>query len=231
MKRSLLLFFSLLLFPVFLDAASLSSTDPDDTIPKTRILSVGAGYIKTSLNFFKNAQEETYSNGYGFRIAFQPAEVFRIAACYSKVESVTIDPTWINVNNSFFDLDAHFMMHFADKRNIAYFILGASGQYWDGFYTGIHDLNRYKLNAKPFTQYHALYFGGKIGMGAEIKLFGPISGYGEFIFRITKTDVGTGLSDVVYGLGIKVNVANLSRGHRQKRHRSILSFKDRYHWF
>jgi hypothetical protein len=75
-----------------------------------------------------------------------------------------------------------------------------------------------------------MYFGAKMGMGAEIKLFGPISGYGEFIFRVTKTDVGAGLSDVVYGLGIKVNVANL---HRSKKghHHSILRFKDKYHWF
>lgn len=202
-----------------------------DTSQKTRILSVGCGYIKTSLNFFKNSPEGTNANGFSGRIMFQTSETFRFAACFSQAQSVTISPTWINVNNSFIDLDAHFMMHFADQRNIAYFVLGASGQYWQGYYTGIHDLNAWKLNAKPNSDYKALYFGAKIGMGVEIKIYGPISGYGEFLFRFTKTDVGTGLSDVVYGLGIKVNLANFGHSKSSKHKHSILGFKDKYHWF
>lgn len=211
--------------------AAGSLIDKKDTSQKVRILSVGGGFIKTSLNFFKNYQEETYSNGYGLRVMFQTSETFRMAACFSKVESVNISPTWVNVNNSFFDFDTHFMMHFADKRNIAYFIMGLSAQYWNGYYTGIHDLNNWKMHATPNSMYHALYFGGKMGMGAEIKIVGPISGYGEFIFRFTKTDVGTGLSDVVYGLGLKVNIANLGHSKSSKHHHSILKFRDKYHWF
>lgn len=202
-----------------------------DTARKTRILSVGGGFIKTSLNFFKNYQEFTYYNGYGIRAMFQPSEVFRLAATFSKVESVTIDPTWLNVKNSFFDAETHFLMHFADRRNIAYFIMGLSAQYWNGYYTGIHDLNFYKMSARPNSIYHALYFGAKMGMGAEIKIYGPISGYGEFVFRFTKTDVGTGLSDVVYGLGLKVNIADLGHSQSSRHHHSILHFRDKYHWF
>ncbi len=202
-----------------------------DTARKTRILSVGGGYVKTSLNFFKNYQEDTYVDGFSGRLMFQTSETFRLALCFSQAQSVNINPTWINVNNSFIDLDAHFMMHFADQRNIAYFIIGASGQYWNGYYTGLHDLNAWKLHATPNSNYKALYFGAKMGMGVEIKIFGPISGYGEFIFRFTKTDVGTGLSDVVYGLGIKLNIANFGHSASSKKHHSILRFRDKYHWF
>jgi len=213
-------------------ALAFNSTAKDTSLRKTRILSVGGGFIKTSLNFFKNAQENTYSNGWGARMMLQTSETFRFAACFSKVESVNINPTWVNVKNSFFDLDAHFMMHFADKRSIAYFLMGLSGQYWNGYYTGLHDLNNWKLHATANTMYQALYFGGRMGIGAEIKIFGPLNGYGEFIFRFSKTDVGSGLSDVVYGLGLKMNVANLSRHHRNNKHRhSILKFRDKYHWF
>ncbi|HXB39307.1 MAG TPA: hypothetical protein VNZ49_02125, partial [Bacteroidia bacterium] len=95
-------------------------TPKKDTSGKTRILSIGGGYIKTSLNYFKNYQEDTYCNGFSGRIMFQTSETFRLAACFSQAQSVTISPTWVNVNNSFIDLDAHFMMHFADQRNIAY---------------------------------------------------------------------------------------------------------------
>jgi len=229
MRKVLLIAF--VLWGALAFSANSISYAKKDTTHKIRIISLSAGFIKTSLNFFKNAAEETYSNGYGFRALFQPGETFRVGACYSKVESVNIDPTWVNVNNSFYDLDAHFMMHFLDKRNIAYFILGLSAQHWKGFYTGLHDLNSWKLNIPKNSMYQSLYFGGRIGMGAEIKIIGPISGYGEFIFRITKTDVGSGISDVVYGLGIKVNVANLGNNRSSKRRHSILKFGDKYHWF
>lgn len=223
MKRGVIIAIILLSASTKIFSASRDTT-------KIRILSIGGGFIKTSLNFFKNYQEDTYSNGYSVRLMFQPSEVFRIAGCFSRVEAVNIQPTWLNVNNSFYDLDAHLIMHFRDKRNLAYFVCGLNAQYWSGFYTGVHDYNNFKLKAVPNTMYNALYFGGKLGMGVELKLFGPISGYGEFLFRITKTDVGFGLSDVVYGLGLKINVANLlPKKHRH--HKSILRFRDKYHWF
>lgn len=207
-----------------------ASPQAKDTTRKSRILSVGGGFIKTSLNFFKNYQEETYSNGFGLRALYQVSETFRLAACFSKVQSVNIAPTWVNVNNSFYDLDAHFLMHFMDRRSIGYFVMGLSAQQWRGYYTGLHDINSWRLKATPNTDYRALYFGARLGMGAEIKIVGPLSGYGEFLFRITKTDVGFGLSDVVYGLGLKANLANLSRS-KAKHRRPLLKFRDKYHWF
>lgn len=224
------LFFIAFLFTgTLLFAAHTNSPAKKDSIQKTRILSVGAGFIKTSLNYYKNAQENTYFTGHGFRLMFQPNETFRVAANFSTVNSVNIQPTWLNVRNNFYDLDAHFMMHFMDKRNIAYFIMGASAQYWNGFYTGLVDYNQFKLNAPANKVYESWYYGAKIGMGVEIKVYGPISGYGEFIFRVSNTDVGAGISDVVYGLGLKMNLANLAKD--PKRRHSILSFGDKYHWF
>ena len=224
------------LIAVFLFCFSVQAADkPDggalkDSTRKTRFFSVGAGFVKTSLNFFKNYQEETYTNGYSLRAMYQLSETFRLAGCFSKVRSVNIVPTWINVNNSFYDLDAHFLMHFMDRRSIGYFVIGVSAQHWHGYYTGLHDLNHWKLKLEANTDYRALYFGTKLGMGAEIKVFGPLSGYGEFLFRVSKTDVGFGLSDVVYALGLKVNVANFA-GKKSRGRRSLLRFRDKYHWF
>jgi hypothetical protein len=217
-------------FFLFVLSAQAATGMPKDTTRKEHYFSVGGGFIKTSLNFFKNYQEETYSNGYGLRALYQFSETFRLAACFSKVQSVNIVPTWVNVNNSFYDLDAHFLMRFMDRRSIGYFVIGLSAQHWYGYYTGLHDINSWKLNTAPNTNYEALYFGGKLGMGAEIRIAGPLSGYGEFLFRITRTDVGFGLSDVVYGLGLKVNVFNTWHD-KTKRRRSLLRFTDKYHWF
>lgn len=202
-------------------------TNPKDTTRKIRVFSISGGLFKTSLNFFKNIDQDPYSAGYSLRALLQTSETFRLSGTFCKVASVNIDPTWVNVRNSFFDLDANFMMHFADARNLAYFIAGASGQYWNGYYTGLRDLNTVKPNAAPNMRNQGLHISARTGMGAEIKIYGPISGYGEFIFRFSGTDRNKGLIDLSYNTGIKVNVANLAR----RRHHSILHFRDKYHWF
>ncbi len=230
MKKFYYIFiFSLLIFQ---NSFALESSNPSkkDTTKNTGIIfSVGGGMIYTSLNFFKNYQEETYYRGGGGRIMMQLSDRFRISANIEQVKSINIQPIWLNVNNIFYDLDAHFLMHFADGKSIAYFIMGASAQYWKGFYTGIHDLNSWKLNTPPNSNYQALYYGATLGMGAEVKIAGPLSIYGEFRFRISKTDVGTGLNDVLYSAGLKINLPTLKP--KTGKHHSILKFRDKYHWF
>ena len=108
--------------------------------------------------------------------------------------------------------------------------MGASAQYWNGFYTGIHDLNWWRLNIPLNSNYKALYYGVTMGMGAEIFIVGPLSIFGEFRFRISKTDVGTGLNDVLYSAGLKLDFFAL-KSKKGAHHHSLLKFHDKYHWF
>ena len=230
MKKAIyILLFS---FGLFQNTSAIELTKPnkkDTSKQKGIVVSIGGGPIYTSLNFFKNYQEETYYKGWGGRILMQFSERFRMSFNLEQVRSINIQPIWINVNSTFYDLDAHFLMHFADNRNLAYFIMGASAQYWNGYYTGIHDINSWKLNIPLNSYYHTLYYGITLGMGAEAKLIGPLSIYGEFRFRVSKTDVGTGLNDVLYSAGLKLNLPKLKS--KTGKRRSILRFGDKYHWF
>ncbi len=229
MKKSILIFLFFFLFSQnHFSANYILSTKKDTTKREKKVFSVAGGFIYTSLNFLKNYQEETYSRGYSGRLMLLFNDHFRMAATVEQVQAVNIPPIWFNVKNTFYDLDAHFVMHFADKRSLAYFILGTAAQYWEGYYAGQHDLNAWRLNAKPHNTYKALYFGATMGFGAETKIIGPLSIYGEFRFRFSKTDVGTGLNDVLYSGGLKLNLPHLKSGN--KRH-SFLHFRDKYHWF
>jgi hypothetical protein len=194
------------------------------------ILSVGGGFIYTSLNFFKNYQEETYYTGRGFRVMAQFNNRFRICVSRDQVNSIDILPVWLHVKNIYYDIDAHFISNFRTSNNTAYFILGTSTQYWSGFYTGINDVNRWKLNIPLNSNYKTMYYGLTVGVGLEIRLYKPLSMYGEFRFRVSKTDLGAGINDVLYGGGLKLNIPTPKR-KTGARHHSILKFRDKYHWF
>jgi len=171
---------------------------------KTNILQVGVCGLITSLNFFKNAQANPYYPAISARVYYQPNNNIRFVADYSRVETANLVPTWLNVKNTYFDVDAHFLMHFTGNVGIVYFILGASSQFWKSYYTGVDDYNS-TADAKiqPNTNFKTIYFGANIGVGFEFKVLPRFDIYGEVRYRVSDTDVGFGLSDVCYGAGIK----------------------------
>ena len=202
----------------------ISKKDSVSNSNKTRVIQVGAGGLLTSLNFFKNAQQFTYYPAYSARIYYQPSQYIRFVIDYSKVKQANIIPTWLNVQNTFIDIDAHILMHFNDKISSAYFILGASSQYWKSFYTGVDDYNNIGTR-KPNTNYKTIYYGANIGIGFEFSILPRLDIYGEIRYRITNTDVGFGLSDVCYGIGLKYTLLDVHPGHTYRRPGK------HFHWF
>ena len=225
--RKLIFIFTCLFFVIKLSAQKGTNGSKKDTATnsgKTNIIQIGAGGLLTSLNFFKNAQQFTYYPAFSGRLYYQPSQYIRFVVDYSKVEQVNLIPTWLNVRNTYLDIDAHFLLHFDDKISSAYFILGASSQYWKSFYTGIDDYNN-RGTRIPNTNYNAVYYGANIGFGFEFNILPRFDVYGEIRFRITDTDVGFGLSDVCYGVGIKYTLLNIHPIHGYRRP------SKHFHWF
>jgi hypothetical protein len=179
---------------------------------RTNIVQIGAGGLLTSSNFFRNDQQSTLRPAFSARLYYQPNGFFRLLFDYSIVEKENIIPTWTNVRNSFYDIDAHFLMHFNNiNRGLIYFILGATSQSWKGYYTGIDDINYAKdEKIQPNTNYKAIYYGANIGIGLEFKIFSHLDAYGEVRFRVMDTDVAFGLSDVCFGVGLKYTLIDFN---------------------
>ncbi|HTA63344.1 MAG TPA: hypothetical protein VK835_12845 [Bacteroidia bacterium] len=193
---------------------AFNSPEKKDTVihqssTKTKAIEIGAGGLYTSLNFFKNAQAFTYYPASSFRLYLQPNNFVQFVLDYSHVKQVNIVPTWLNVQNTYIDFDAHFLMH-PDKadRTLVYFVLGVSSQIWKGLYTGIDDYNYALLHIPHNTNYKAIYYGASIGVGFEFKVINRVNLYGEVRYRMTQTDVGFGLSDVCYGAGVKYTLVD-----------------------
>ena len=184
-----------------------ADTGKTKKLEKINVIHIGAGGLLTSLNFFKNTQQFTYFPEVSARIYYQPAGFLRLMVDYATlIKQVNIIPTWLNVKSTYIDVDAHILMRLRNIENqnkLFYFIVGASAQSWKGYYTGIDDFNNSALKIQPNTNYKMLYFGGSIGFGFEYNFAPRLGMYGEIRFRVTNTDVGFGLTDVCYGLGIK----------------------------
>jgi hypothetical protein len=206
------------------NASAVSKKDSIKKSNKTNIIQIGAGGVLTSLNFFKNAQQFTYYPAYSGRLYYQPSQYIRFVIDYTKVKNVNLIPTWLNVQNTYIDIDAHILMHFNDKISSAYFILGASSQFWKSFYTGIDDYNNHATRI-PNTNYNTVYYGAIIGIGVEFRILPRFHAYGEIRYKITNTDVGFGLSDVCYGVGMKYTLVDIHPGHVYKRPGK------HFHWF
>ncbi|MEO8762301.1 MAG: hypothetical protein ABI448_15505 [Bacteroidia bacterium] len=188
-------------------------------------IQIGIGGIISSLNFFKNAQVKTYYPGLTARLYYQPLKFLRFLVDYTQIQPVTITPTWLNVHNTYLDIDMNLLFNFADTKFFGYFILGASSQRWNGFYTGINDFNPQNKKIVPNTNYKTTYYGGNIGLGAEYQILRRLDIYIEMRFRVTDTDVGFGLSDVCYGGGIKYAIIDRYPGKIYKNPKKHL------HWF
>jgi hypothetical protein len=179
---------------------------------RTNIIQIGVGSFLTSSNFFRNDQQSTLCPALSTRLYYQPNGFIRFVVDYSIVEKINIIPTWMNVKNSFLDINAHFLMHFNNtNRGLIYFILGATSQSWKGYYTGIDDINYAKdEKIQPNTNYKAIYYGANIGVGFEFKILPRFDAYGEVRFRIMDTDVAFGLSDVCFGVGLKYTILDFN---------------------
>jgi len=193
-----------------------SKKDSSSSSNKITRIQIGAGGIYSSLNFFKNAQVRTYYTGVTGRLYYQPLRYFRILVDYTQIEPVSLRPTWLNVHNTYLDIDANFLFNFSDTKFSGYFILGASSQRWNGFYTGINDYNN-RGSKVPYTNYKTTYYGGNIGLGVEYQITKRLDIYAEMRFRVTDTDVGFGLSDVCYGGGLKYAIIDRYPGKIYKK--------------
>ena len=181
----------------------------------TRI-QIGVGGVFSSLNFFRNDLAKRSYPGVSARIYYQPLKYLRILVDYTQIQPVSLRPTWLNVHNSYLDIDANFLFNFNDSKFFGYFILGASSQHWNGFYTGIDDYNNRGVRV-PNTNFKTTYYGGNMGFGAEDRIISRLDLYIEIRFRVIDTDIGIGLSDVSYGGGIKYSVIDRYPGKIYKK--------------
>ena len=226
--RKLILLFTLLLLVSGLSAQKKYKgfNQPDTIINPNKMtkIQIGVGGVFSGLNFFKNNLSKRSYPGASARIYYQPRKYFRLLVDYTQIQPVSLSPTWLNVHSAYIDIDANVVFNFTDSKFFGFFILGASSQYWRGFYTGLNDYNNRGVRL-PNTYYKSTFYGGNMGFGAEYRILSRLDIYVEIRFHVMNTDIGLGLSDASYGGGLKYTIIDKYPGKVYKRP------SKHFHWF
>ena len=183
------------------------STDKDEA---KKLLQLGACGMISSLSFLNSPQDFTYFPEFSLRAYYQTNRYVQFVLEYSHIAQQNIMPTWLNVQNTYLDLDAHFLLR-SDKKNqraAFYAIIGGMAQLLHGIYTGADNDNKFAPHAQQNNYYKTMYYGGSIGVGGECRIIRRLYLFGEVRWRYIKSEAGLILSDKCYNVGIKYTLHN-----------------------
>jgi hypothetical protein len=183
------------------------STDKDEA---KKLLQLGACGMLSSLSFLNSPQDFAYYPEFSLRAYYQTNRYVQLVFEYSHIAQVNIAPTWLNVQNTYLDLDAHFLLR-SDKKNqraAFYAIIGGMAQLLHGIYTGADNDNKFAPHAQQNNYYKTMYYGGSIGVGGECRIIRRLYLFGEVRWRYIKSEAGLILSDKCYNVGIKYTLHN-----------------------
>jgi hypothetical protein len=186
--------------------ADKDSTDKDEA---KKLIQFGACGMISSLSFLKPPQDFSYFPEFSLRAYYQTNRYVQILLEYSHISQVNIVPAWQKVQNTYLDLDAHFLLRsHQNQRATFYAIVGGLVQLLHGVYTGVDNDNKYVPQAQKNTYYKTMYYGGSIGLGGECRIIRRLYLFGEIRWRYIKSEAGLLLSDECYNVGIKYTLHN-----------------------
>jgi hypothetical protein len=194
--------------------------------PKTQYKGfyVGGGGLLSSVDFYRNYRQNPHHLGANIRAYWEFSDNMRIMCEYSHTPKFNLEPTWYDVTSNVFDANLNFLFRIQDQETSFYTITGLSMMRWKGFYTGQGDFNPGSRNIyTPNKEYINHYVGFNAGVGFEHD-FNPAQFFGEFRYRLTETEAGFGISDVIVNLGFKMHVYPLL-------HKKFRDPGKKYNWF
>ncbi|MCC6690277.1 MAG: hypothetical protein IT235_01970 [Bacteroidia bacterium] len=158
--------------------------------------------------------------------------------------SYAINPTWLNVHSSNYEINLNYIGEIEDSRIYLYALSGINFQCWRAVFTGIDDVYSMRNYVNPGQHYSYNWCTLNAGFGIE-KNWGHFGLFGELKLRINKQGLYPSISviDIVYNLGIKyefgiafrrkekLNESEMKSNEKIKSKRLFGTPSDRYHWF
>ena len=206
LSRPLLLISGILLFSFF---SSSAATPARDSLKEQFRFRVGGGFTFSAINLLRNPDDTRAKHGFEFRSQMELKPALRISGSYSRNFELTT-PTWANITSVNYDLNLQFVAHFRESGNSIYFFTGGNMNRWKGRFTGFQDFFDIAETLAPGTWTRETYLGLNFGTGLE-KNWKHSNLYGKFKFRLTSTELGFSISDVVYTVGYVITPNKIFR--------------------
>lgn len=153
----------------------------------------------------RNVKDNNNAPGFCGGINYEINNFLRVATLYSYFRPINIEPTWLNVRASSYEMNVEMVAHFPNKKTLLYPFVGVSYNTYDGFFTGQLDY----LNLKEYYSANSMvrnrWFGLNFGTGIEHN-FGLVGIFVDYRMRVGKQEDGIGVNimDVCYTGGLKV---------------------------
>lgn len=174
----------------------------------------------------RNVKDNNNAPGFCGGINYEINNFLRVSTLYSYFRPINIEPTWLNVRASSYEMNLEMVAHFPNKKTLLYPFVGLSYNTYDGFFTGQLDY----LNLKEYYSANSMvrnrWFGINFGTGMEHN-FGLVGIFVDYRMRVGKQEDGVGVNimDVCYTGGLKVR---FPYGKGAKKFSKIFKTNDRF---
>ncbi len=164
---------------------------------------LGTGCGLSSVNIFRNYRQSPYRLGYFGRLFYEKNDYLRFDLEYNFTPKFDLDKSWKNMKSYTTDANLQLMAQMKDESMMFYTISGMYFQRLQGFFTGEYDFNNSANLYTANTTVTHQYLGLNLGLGFEKNFSEGFQVFGEFRYRFAKTELGFGIMDAAYHIGIK----------------------------
>ena len=153
----------------------------------------------------RNVKDNNNAPGFCGGINYEVNNFIRVSTLYSYFRPINIEPTWLNVRASSYEMNLEMVARFPNRKTLLYPFFGVSYNTYDGFFTGELDY----LNLKEYYAANSVvrnrWLGLNFGTGMEHN-FGILGVFVDYRMRVGKQEEGIGINimDVCYTGGLKV---------------------------
>lgn len=191
--------------------------------PYTR-WSIKGGANISVIYLARNIKDNNNAPGYCGGLTYEVNNFIRVSTLYTHFRPINIEPTWLNVKSSTFEMNLEMLAKFPNKKTLLYPFIGLSYNTYTGFFTGESDY----LNLRQYYPINSLvknkWLGFNLGAGLEHN-FGIIGLFIDYRMRVGKQEKAINIMDVCYTAGLKI------RFPYGKLAKTLASPNDRFHWF
>jgi hypothetical protein len=186
--------------------------------------SIKAGANLSVIYLARNIKDNNNTPGYCGGFVYEFNDFIRLSGLYTRFKPINIEPTWLNVNASTYEMNLEALAKFPNGKTLLYPFVGLSYNTYRGFFTGESDYlglrEYYKVNSVVKNQ----WLGLNMGAGMEHN-FGMVGIFIDYRMRVGRQEKAFNIMDVCYTGGVKVR---FPYGKLAKR---LAKPNDRFHWF
>jgi hypothetical protein len=199
---------------------TITSTTPKTHWYQGKGIYVLGAYQLGAINMQRNPFSQTFFSGWSAAVLIKTENNPHFLIEYGTTLKTNLSADWINIKEQHVNVNAWFEA-FSKEKSAFITMLGLGFKKLDGYYTGILKEREYEELYKSNSKVSNAWLGLNAGLGYEVNV-DPVSIFLLAEVPVVWSDVGFGINDFIFKIGIKQKIPFKQLFSKNK---------DRYHWF